>query len=123
MALTIKINRKTYRVDVDSDTPLLWVLRDVLGLTGTKFGCGKALCGACTVWDLWPNSRSDQAGCAIERKGRLTMILDHLASRGAGPDLSPSTSGVSRRRFLQAGAAAGGGLLLSLTLPFARGEA
>jgi isoquinoline 1-oxidoreductase alpha subunit len=36
-------------VDVDSDTPLLWVLRDVLGLTGTKFGCGKALCGACTV--------------------------------------------------------------------------
>ena len=38
-----------HRVDVDGDTPLLWVLRDVLGLTGTKFGCGMALCGACTV--------------------------------------------------------------------------
>jgi isoquinoline 1-oxidoreductase alpha subunit len=37
------------RVDVDGDTPLLWVLRDVLGITGTKFGCGVALCGACTV--------------------------------------------------------------------------
>ena len=36
-------------VDVDGDTPLLWVLRDVLGMTGTKFGCGMALCGACTV--------------------------------------------------------------------------
>jgi len=49
MAFTIKINRNTYIVDVDGDTPLLWVLRDVLGMTGTKFGCGMALCGACTV--------------------------------------------------------------------------
>ena len=49
MAFTIKINGKTHSVDVDDDTPLLWVLRDVLGMTGTKFGCGKALCGACTV--------------------------------------------------------------------------
>ena len=49
MAFTIKINRKAHTVDVDGDTPLLWVLRDVLGMTGTKFGCGKALCGACTV--------------------------------------------------------------------------
>jgi isoquinoline 1-oxidoreductase alpha subunit len=49
MAFTIKINGQIRRVDVDDDTPLLWVLRDVLGLTGTKFGCGAALCGACTV--------------------------------------------------------------------------
>ena len=49
MAYTIKDNGKTRNVDVDADTPLLWVLRDVLGLTGTKFGCGMALCGACTV--------------------------------------------------------------------------
>jgi isoquinoline 1-oxidoreductase subunit alpha len=49
MALTISVNTKTYTVDVDGDTPLLWVLRDVLGMTGTKFGCGMALCGACTV--------------------------------------------------------------------------
>ncbi len=49
MAITLKINGVRRTVDVDGDTPLLWVLRDVLGMTGTKFGCGMALCGACTV--------------------------------------------------------------------------
>jgi len=49
MAFTIKVNGNAHSVDVDDDTPLLWVLRDVIGLTGTKFGCGMALCGACTV--------------------------------------------------------------------------
>jgi isoquinoline 1-oxidoreductase subunit alpha len=49
MPYDIKVNGAAHRVDVDGDTPLLWVLRDVLGLTGTKFGCGMALCGACTV--------------------------------------------------------------------------
>src|SRR5215472_16456958 len=49
MAFTIKVNGQAHSVDVDGDTPLLWVLRDVLGMTGTKFGCGMALCGACTV--------------------------------------------------------------------------
>jgi isoquinoline 1-oxidoreductase subunit alpha len=49
MPHTIKVNGTAHNVDVDGDTPLLWVLRDVLGMTGTKFGCGMALCGACTV--------------------------------------------------------------------------
>lgn len=49
MGFTININGTRRSVDVDGDTPLLWVLRDVLGMTGTKFGCGMALCGACTV--------------------------------------------------------------------------
>ena len=49
MAITIKVNGVDRTIDVDGDTPLLWVLRDVLGMTGTKFGCGMALCGACTV--------------------------------------------------------------------------
>ena len=49
MTISVKVNETVYNVDVDDDTPLLWVLRDVLGLTGTKFGCGLALCGACTV--------------------------------------------------------------------------
>ncbi|SFO95389.1 isoquinoline 1-oxidoreductase, alpha subunit [Bradyrhizobium sp. Ghvi] len=49
MAYNITINGTLRSVDVDGDTPLLWVLRDVLGMTGTKFGCGMALCGACTV--------------------------------------------------------------------------
>ena len=178
MAFTIKVNGQTHSVDVDGDTPLLWVLRDVLGMTGTKFGCGMALCGACTVHvdgvatrscitpidsigtseittieaigatrggrqdpeglarprgrsmrllpvgpdhvrcgaareqpasdrfrhrrrdvrqhlplrDLCPHSRSDQAGRAIELTGRLTMILDHLASRAAGSGRPPSAT-------------------------------
>ena len=49
MAFTVNINGSPRSVDVDGDTPLLWVLRDMLGMTGTKFGCGMALCGACTV--------------------------------------------------------------------------
>src|SRR5919109_3848886 len=49
MAFNLRVNGQQHSVDVDDDTPLLWVLRDVLGMTGTKFGCGMALCGACTV--------------------------------------------------------------------------
>ena len=49
MSFKIKVNGSDHEVDVDGRTPLLWVLRDVLGMTGTKFGCGVALCGACTV--------------------------------------------------------------------------
>jgi isoquinoline 1-oxidoreductase alpha subunit len=49
MSYAITVNGVARTVDVDSDTPTLWVLRDVLGLTGTKFGCGMALCGACTI--------------------------------------------------------------------------
>jgi isoquinoline 1-oxidoreductase subunit alpha len=49
MPFAIKVNGIAHQVDVDGDTPLLWVLRDVLGMSGTKFGCGAGLCGACTV--------------------------------------------------------------------------
>jgi aerobic-type carbon monoxide dehydrogenase small subunit (CoxS/CutS family) len=46
---SLRINGRTYNVDVAAETPLLWVLRDALGLTGTKFGCGMAQCGTCTI--------------------------------------------------------------------------
>lgn len=49
MSYTIQVNGQPHAVDVTGDTPLLWVLRDVIGMTGTKFGCGIAQCGACTV--------------------------------------------------------------------------
>ena len=47
--IVLNVNGKTYEADVEPDTPLLWVLRDTIGLTGTKYGCGIAQCGACTV--------------------------------------------------------------------------
>ena len=46
---SVNVNGTTHKVDIETDTPLLWVLRDIIGLTGTKYGCGIALCGACTV--------------------------------------------------------------------------
>jgi isoquinoline 1-oxidoreductase subunit alpha len=49
MSMKLKINGKEREVEADPEMPLLWVVRDLLGLTGTKFGCGEALCGACTV--------------------------------------------------------------------------
>ena len=49
MSTSLKINGKSMTVEAEPDTPLLWVIRDEIGLTGTKFGCGAALCGACTV--------------------------------------------------------------------------
>ncbi len=47
--ITLNVNKKTYQVDVDPDMPLLWAIRDAIGLTGTKYGCGVAQCGACVV--------------------------------------------------------------------------
>ena len=47
--ISFTVNGKAHKLDAEADTPLLWVLRDTLGLTGTKYGCGIALCGACTV--------------------------------------------------------------------------
>lgn len=49
MAITLKVNKKSHTIDVPGEMPLLWVLRDVLGLKGTKYGCGISACGACTV--------------------------------------------------------------------------
>lgn len=47
--IRLNVNGKDYELDMTDDTPILWAIRDVIGMTGTKFGCGKALCGACTI--------------------------------------------------------------------------
>ena len=74
MAFAINVNGTQYRVDVDGDTPLLWVLRDVLGMTGTKFGCGLALCGACTVHLNGVATRSCVTAIASVRDAPVTTI-------------------------------------------------
>ncbi|HEX9886793.1 MAG TPA: 2Fe-2S iron-sulfur cluster-binding protein [Longimicrobiales bacterium] len=70
----VTINGTEHSVEADSDTPLLWVLRDLLGLTGTKYGCGAGLCGSCTV--LWGDAptRSCQVTLAAAEGGSFTTI-------------------------------------------------
>jgi isoquinoline 1-oxidoreductase alpha subunit len=74
MAFNLNINGKPVSVDVEPDTPLLWVLRDELKLTGTKYGCGMALCGACTVYADGSPTRSCQTSVADAAKMKIVTI-------------------------------------------------
>jgi isoquinoline 1-oxidoreductase alpha subunit len=81
---SLNINNQSYKVDVDSDTPLLWVLRDELELKGTKFGCGKAQCGACTVHLNGNAVRSCTLPVMAAAKGKITTI-EGLTKDGSHP--------------------------------------
>jgi len=81
---SLTINNQPVTVDVDADTPLLWVLRDELELKGTKFGCGKALCGACTVHLNGNAVRSCSIPVSSATKGKITTI-EGLSSDGSHP--------------------------------------
>src|SRR2546428_10560900 len=83
MAHAITVNGIARTVDVDDDTPLLWVLRDVLGMTGTKFGCGMALCGACTVHVDGKVVRSCITPIAAAAGKRITTI-EAIGATAAG---------------------------------------
>jgi isoquinoline 1-oxidoreductase alpha subunit len=83
MAINIKINGVPHSVDVDEDTPMLWVLRDVLGMTGTKFGCGRALCGACTIHLDGKPVRSCITPIAAAAGKRITTI-EAIGATAAG---------------------------------------
>jgi len=74
MQFTIQVNGAPHRVDVDGETPLLWVLRDTLDLKGTKFGCGAAQCGACTVHMDGHPIRSCQTPIAAVGNAAITTI-------------------------------------------------
>ncbi|MDP9136777.1 MAG: (2Fe-2S)-binding protein [Pseudomonadota bacterium] len=82
MAYTIKVNGTARSVDVDDDTPLLWVLRDTIGLTGTKFGCGIAQCGACTVFLDGQALRSCSLPVSAVGESEITTI-EGIAGREA----------------------------------------
>jgi isoquinoline 1-oxidoreductase alpha subunit len=76
--ITLNVNGKTHALDVEDDAPLLWVLRDELGLTGTKFGCGIAQCGACTVHIDGVAQRSCTLPAA-EAAGKKITTIEGLA--------------------------------------------
>jgi isoquinoline 1-oxidoreductase alpha subunit len=81
----LTINGKTQDVDVDPDTPLLWVLRDTLGLTGTKYGCGIAQCGACTVHIDGVATRSCSVPASALEGSQITTIEGLSANGGLHP--------------------------------------
>jgi isoquinoline 1-oxidoreductase alpha subunit len=74
VATALKINGKQYTVDADPSTPMLWVLRDNLNMTGTKFGCGIALCGACTIHMNGEAVRSCQVPLEAAANSEITTI-------------------------------------------------
>ena len=78
---TLIVNGQSHNVDVEPDTPLLWVLRDTLGMTGTKYGCGIAQCGACTVHINGVATRS----CSVQLSdvaGKEITTIEGLAANG-----------------------------------------
>jgi isoquinoline 1-oxidoreductase subunit alpha len=82
--ISLTVNGTSQHVDVSPDTPLLWVLRDNLGLTGTKYGCGMALCGACTVHVNGQATRS----CVMPRSaaaGKSVLTIEGLSHDGSHP--------------------------------------
>ena len=93
--VSLNVNEKVYQVDADPRTPLLWVLRDYVGLTGTKYGCGEGQCGACTILLEGTPRRSCQlsvseaAGKSIitiegfERNGQLHSVQQAFLDQGA----------------------------------------
>jgi isoquinoline 1-oxidoreductase alpha subunit len=82
--ITLNINKKSYHVDVDADTPLLWVLRDTLNLVGTKYGCGLAQCGSCVVHLNGEAVRS----CVTKvsrAAGQKVVTIEGLSEKGDHP--------------------------------------
>ena len=74
MAITLNVNNTAHAVDIEPETPLLWVLRDTLGLTGTKYGCGIASCGACTIHIDGQPVRACQTAVSAAAGKKITTI-------------------------------------------------
>jgi isoquinoline 1-oxidoreductase alpha subunit len=81
---SVNVNGEVHKVDALEDMPLLWVLRDLIGLTGTKYGCGKSLCGACTVHLDDKPVRSCSVAIASVGEGKITTI-EGLSAEGDHP--------------------------------------
>ena len=82
---TLNVNGKAYVFDVDPETPLLWVLREQLGLTGTKYGCGVAQCGACTVLIDGAPTRTCVRPVSTVKASEKIVTIEGLSSQGLHP--------------------------------------
>ncbi len=115
MSVTLRVNGTEHTLDVDPDMPLLWVLRDVLGLTGTKYGCGQALCGACTVHLDGHVVRSCVTPVRRARGGRV-ITIEGLSADGSHPlQRAWVDLGVPQCGFCQAGQIMTAAALLAAT--------
>ncbi|MGA7802329.1 MAG: (2Fe-2S)-binding protein [Gammaproteobacteria bacterium] len=109
--VSLKINGQSHEIDVDPSTPLLWVLRDNLGLTGTKYGCGIALCGACTVHLNGVPTRSCVTPVSVVGDQEVTTI------EGLSPDSShPVQKGWVDEQVPQCGFCQSGQIMTAVAL-------
>jgi carbon-monoxide dehydrogenase small subunit len=97
--VTLSINGKTFNVDVDDNTPLLWAIREQVGLTGTKYGCGIAQCGACTV-HVDGKSLKSCTMLAAEAEGHEITTIEGMAQGG---ELHPMQAAFKEHHGLQCG--------------------
>jgi len=112
MQFTLEVNGRTHTVDVDADTPLLWVLRDDLDLKGTKFGCGVGLCGACTVHLDGKPVRS--CSLAIDAVGKAAVTtIEGIGNRPLGARLQKAWLDVD---VVQCGYCQGGQIMSAAAL-------
>jgi isoquinoline 1-oxidoreductase alpha subunit len=101
--IKLTVNGAEHELDVEPEMPLLWVLRDVLGLTGTKYGCGEALCGACTV-HLDGDPIRACVTPVFRAKGREVTTIEGLSANGDHPlQLAWVDAGVPQCGYCQAG--------------------
>jgi isoquinoline 1-oxidoreductase alpha subunit len=110
--MILKINGRSYDVDIQPDMPVLWVLRDVLGLTGTKFGCGIAQCGACTIHVDGQAVRS----CVLPAGGVGDAAITTIEAIGATPEGAKVQKAWLDREVVQCGYCQSGQIMSATAL-------
>jgi isoquinoline 1-oxidoreductase alpha subunit len=113
MALTLNVNGTNHTVDVEAETPLLWVLRDTIGLTGTKYGCGIARCGACTVQIDGQAVKSCNTKVSAAVGTRVTTIEGLSANSNHPVQVAWTEIGVPQCGYCQSGQIMAAAALLS----------
>ena len=113
-AFTLKINSQNHQVDVDPNTPLLWAIRDNVGLTGTKYGCGVAQCGACTVYVDGQTVRSCSLPVSAIGRKEITTIEGLNSKEGAAVQKAWVALDVPQCGYCQSGQIMSAAALLGL---------